>query len=176
MDFTESYEQHVWQVYAYLAYRLSSRVDAEDLTQLTFERAFRSRHRYDPAKGEFSSWVLSIARNALIDHFRRDRSGDTSSISAGDVAESELPRTHGPEADLGLDPEVAAALAELSDRDRELLALRFGADLKAREIADLTGLTSANVHQILSRSLRRLKVILDEQSPERVGAGSGEQG
>ena len=62
-----------------------------------------------------------------------------------------------PETVLGLDPDLEAALARLDDRERELLALRFGGDLNGPEIAGLTGLSLANVQQILSRTLRRLR-------------------
>jgi RNA polymerase sigma factor (sigma-70 family) len=57
--------------------------------------------------------------------------------------------------------ELAAALAQLSDRDREVIALRYGGDLKGPEVAELLGLTLANVQQILSRSLRKLHSTLE---------------
>ena len=56
-----------------------------------------------------------------------------------------------------MEPELAAALDELGDREREIIALRFGGDLTGPEIASLTGLSLANVQQILSRSLRKLR-------------------
>jgi RNA polymerase sigma factor (sigma-70 family) len=68
---------------------------------------------------------------------------------------------------LGVSPELEAALATLPDRQREILALRFGGDLTGPEIAELTGLSLANVQQILSRSLRQLRANLDaEAAPE----------
>lgn len=65
------------------------------------------------------------------------------------------------EPDLGLDPDLAAALARLPEREREIIALRYGGDLTGPEIAALTGLSLANVQQILSRSLRRLRADLE---------------
>ena len=70
-DFLDAYQEHVWHVYGYLAFRLRSRADAEDLTQLTFERAFRAWDSYDEHKGTLRTWLLTIARNTLIDHRRR---------------------------------------------------------------------------------------------------------
>ena len=66
----------------------------------------------------------------------------------------------------GLLSELANALARLSDRDREVLALRFGADLTGPEIAALTGLKLGNVQQILSRCLRRLRRALEGREEE----------
>ena len=70
---------------------------------------------------------------------------------------------------LGLDPALAGALGQLGEREREIVALRFGGDLSGPEIAVLTGLTLANVQQILSRSLRRLRSLLESPEGERPG-------
>lgn len=72
----------------------------------------------------------------------------------------------GPEARFAASPELEAALRELSDRDREVIALRFGGDLSAIEIAAVMGLSGANVHQILSRSLRKLRSLLEGELPD----------
>ena len=158
MDFESAYDKHVWSIYGFFAYRVRSRDDAEDLTQKTFERALRAWPQFDPERGSPGVWLAAIARNLLVDHYRADSSGaqqqtleETGEESLGTVT---------PEPSLGIDPEVAAALAGLSRRDREIVALRYGGDLTGPEIAELTGLTLANVQQILSRSLRRLRVAL----------------
>jgi RNA polymerase sigma-70 factor (ECF subfamily) len=78
--------------------------------------------------------------------------------------ETSLEAAAGAEADpysLGLDAELERALSELGPRERELIALRFGGDLSGPEIADMTGLTVANVQQILSRALRRMRASMD---------------
>jgi RNA polymerase sigma-70 factor (ECF subfamily) len=167
-DFGTVYDDEVWRVYGFFAYRLPSVDDAEDLTQRTFERAMRSWERFDPDRAPARVWLLTIARNLLIDHYRADGSARHRAID--EVAESELP-TVLPEPDLGIEPELAAALAELAPRERELLALRFGGDLNGPEIAQLTGFTLANVQQILSRALRRLRARLEdgELNPHRAG-------
>ena len=61
----------------------------------------------------------------------------------------------------GVDPELEAALSALGERERELIALRSGADLCGPQIAAVTGLSVANVQQILSRCLRRLRAELE---------------
>jgi RNA polymerase sigma-70 factor (ECF subfamily) len=155
--FAEVYDQHVWDVYGFLAYRLGRRHDAEDLTQLTFERALRAWGRFDPARAQPATWLLAIARNVLIDHWRADRSAQHEEL------DPELPGlpSHGMGPELGLEPELEHALAALSDRDRELLALRFGADLTGQQIAELSDMSLAAVQQSLSRSLRRLREALE---------------
>ena len=71
--------------------------------------------------------------------------------------------------DLGLAPDLERALATLSAREREIIALRFGGELTGPEIAETTGLSLANVQQILSRSLRRMRAVLDEKQPDSAG-------
>ena len=157
-----AYDEHVWRVYGFFAYRLDSRSDAEDLTQATFERAVRAFARYDAKKASMATWLIAIAHNLLIDHYRRNRGPATEPIGEDGVPSDRLGQTAGPETDLGLDPELAAALAALSPRDREIVALRYGGDLSGPEIAELTGLSLANVQQVLSRSLRRMRKLLDD--------------
>lgn len=156
-EFERVYDEHVWSVYGFLAYRVRSKEVAEDLTQSTFERALRGWSRFDPRKASERTWLLVIARNLLIDHHRKHREDPVA-----EVDERSLPSVDGPEQRASTSPQLIAALAELSDRDREVVALRFGGDLTGPEIAQLLGLSLANVQQILSRSLRRLRTLLAE--------------
>ena len=173
-DFLEAYNDHVWHVYGYLAYRVHTREEAEDLTQLTFERALRAWERYDPSRASLLTWLLAIARNALIDHRRRQGSRSQAALTWGEVAEADLPSEPGPEQALGLSPDLAAALKRLGRRERSVLALRFGGDLKTAEIAEMLNLSVANVQQILSRTLRRLRRELErEPSANEVAAQRG---
>jgi len=157
-DFSAVYDEHVWRVYGFLAYRVRSRADAEDLTQLTFERALRAWGRYDSSRASPATWLLVIARNLLVDHARADRSAAQRPV--GDADDAALPSAWDRH-DLGLDPCIELALAELGDQAREVIGLRFGGDLTGPEIAALTGLSLANVQQILSRALRQLRTSIE---------------
>lgn len=166
-DFARAYDEHVWDVYGFFAYRLRSRTDAEDLTQVTFERALRAWDGFDPKRAGLRTWLFAIARNLLIDHYRRDRSDVHAPLDGSDDASWE-PAAEDPDiSDLGLDPELERALGGLGERERELIALRFGGDLTGPEIAELTGLTLANVQQIMSRSLRRMRTELATPAGDR---------
>ena len=174
--FQDAYDEHVWDVYGFLGYRLNSREEAEDLTQVTFERALRSWDRFDPKRASVKTWLLAIARNALIDHYRGDRVGQQRPLP--EPGETQLPESAIVEPDergLGPEPALARALGRLSERERELIALRYGGDMTGAEIAKVTGLTLANVQQILSRALRALRVALEaeERSGDRQAGGAG---
>jgi RNA polymerase sigma-70 factor (ECF subfamily) len=156
-NFARVYDEHVWRVYGFVAYRVRDRDLAEDLTQATFERALRAWSRFDPRRASESTWLLTIARNLLIDHHRRDRSDRFDPVD-----ERVLPCVPGPEERLTTSPELIESLNQLSERDREVLALRFGGDMTGPEIADMLNLSLANVQQIISRSLRKLRMLLEE--------------
>lgn len=86
-----------------------------------------------------------------------------------------MPTVSGPEERGTTSPELAEALNQLSDKERDVLALRFGGDLNGPEIAQLLGLELANVQQITSRSLRKLRGRLEEEQgvAPRISRGSG---
>lgn len=149
------------RVYAFFAYRLNTSHDAEDLTQQTFERALRAWDRFDPRRAAVGAWLLTIAHNLLVDHYRA-RGPGAAHLALDALEPGDLPRTNGTRPSIGPEPELARALDELPQRDREVVALRYGGELSGPEIVELTGLTLANVQQILSRSLRRLRAALDD--------------
>jgi RNA polymerase sigma-70 factor, ECF subfamily len=156
-DFGRVYAAHVWHVYGFLAYRVGEREMAEDLTQETFERALRAWSRFDPRRASERTWLLAIARNGLIDHRRKRRASEVPAERTGTTI------VQGPEQRYSGSPNLDEALSHLPDRDREILALRYGGDLAGAEIAALLGLSLANVQQVLSRSLRKLRELLGER-------------
>ena len=165
-DFVHVYDDHVWRVYGFIAYRLRDRDVAEDLTQVTFERALRAWSRFDPRRSSEGTWLLAIARNLLIDEQRRNRSSLFEPLD-----ERVFYAVEGPEERLTGSPELMDALGRLGAREREVLALRFGGDLSGPEIAGVTDLSLANVQQILSRSLRKLRTLLERAQPARTPVG-----
>lgn len=172
MEFIEAYEEHVWDVYGFLAYRARSSDAAEELTQETFERALRGWPRFDPARGDAKSWLLVIARNAYIDSQRRATSRPERAVEperlealAGGEGGGVLLR--------GPDPDLATALSRLKRREREALALRFGGDLKIAEVAAALGVSVASAQQIISRALKRLRSILGSRPATTSGHQAG---
>lgn len=174
-DFAEVYDEHVWSVYGFFGYRLGSRQEAEDLTQSTFEKALRAWDSYDERRGTIVTWLMAIARNTLIDHQRRDRSSRHESLDAHGDGEAMVGHTPAEEP-LGVSPDLEAALSRLGERERELIALRFGGDLTGRQIAQLMGLSVANVQQILSRVLRQLRQELERSAADQPADVEGPPG
>ncbi len=145
-------EKLIRRVYAYVAYRIGDGPDAEDVTSETFERALRYRDTYDRSKGEPAAWLIGIARRCIAGaaSMPPPASGPGAEHpAAGDLEEDTLRRIT-----------VAAGLAKLSERDRELLALRYGADLTVGQIGDLVELRPNAVEVALHRARERLAAVL----------------
>src|SRR3954449_8477890 len=106
--FLDAYDDHLDRVYGFFAYRLDSRADAEDLTQVTFERALRAWDSFDPGKGSAKTWLLAIARNLLIDFYRQDPSS-SQELFSDDGPHEWLAEPDPADLGVGLEPDLAAA-------------------------------------------------------------------
>ena len=150
------YEDHVDSVYAFLAYSVPRQL-AEDLTSATFEKVIRAWRSYDARLAGERTWILAIARNVLTDHYRRDALRKAASVDEHPELLEFAPLGQDWEQRTLDADELRAWMSVLAEREREVLALRYGSDLKAKDIAELLELSEANVHQIISRSLKRLR-------------------
>lgn len=150
------------RVYAYVAYRIGDGAEAEDVTSEVFERAVRYRDSYDPRRGSPAAWLVGIASRCLVDSVSR---------RAGEVLVAETPERAGVDeaAASAVRLDLHTAVARLAERDRELVALRYGADLSAREIAIAIDLKTGAVEVALHRALARLRAVVDGESPHGVG-------
>jgi RNA polymerase sigma-70 factor, ECF subfamily len=152
-------EPLIRRVYAYIAYRVGDGPDAEDLTSETFERALRYKKSYDPRKGEPVQWLLGIAKRCIDGRGPRLELASewADEAVAGDLEEETIRRLT-----------VSRAVSTLDERDRELIALRYGADLTARQIAELLGARTNAIEVALHRALGRLRGTFGEDEGEPV--------
>ena len=159
-------EKLIRRVYAYVAHRVGDGADAEDVTSQTFERAVRYRDSYDRRRGEPVVWLLGIARRCIDDSWRERSAGparvalDLSEIRADGAFEELSVRR--------LD--LRAALAVLDDREQELVALRYGADLTSRQIGQILDLRTNTVEVALHRALAHLRAELERPQTEELRA------
>jgi RNA polymerase sigma-70 factor (ECF subfamily) len=146
-------EELIPQVYAYAAYRLGHGHDAEDVTSEVFERAIRYRGSYDESKGEPVAWLLGIARrcvDATLTARPREHGELEETASLTSIEDDSIRRLT-----------LAAALAQLGERDQELIALRYGAELTAAQIGQVLNMQTNAVEVALHRALSRLRILLE---------------
>lgn len=158
------YDAYFPRIYNYLSYRTANREEAEDLAGLVFERVITKYNMFDPKRGEFESWIFTIARNALtnqkrrqIRHPERELSEwieDDGKLSPDEVflKQEELRR-------------LRHYLTQLNERDRELIALRYGAGLSQRRVGEILGMNETSVAVALGRAVRRLRKMFEKDEP-----------
>jgi RNA polymerase sigma-70 factor (ECF subfamily) len=154
-------------VYRYIASRVHRPSDAEDLTQLVFVKALEALPRYEARGIPFGGWLFRLARNAVIDHLRtRHHHVDL------EAAMQHAGRDAGPDevtvARQELD-EVAAALAALTDEQRDAIALRFFGGLSAREAAEVMGKQEGTIRGLQFRAIAALRRQLRIDEPGTSG-------
>jgi RNA polymerase sigma-70 factor (ECF subfamily) len=159
--FDALYREHGQSLYAYLTWSVGDRVVAEDLLADVFERALRHRRRFDLRRGSERTWLYAIAVNRVRDHMRRaasvgralERLRTEASLAA--VAAGRLD-----------DPPIAGdldeALGTLTHDERQVIALRFGADLTVEQVAGALDESRTTVEGRLYRGLRKLRERLGE--------------
>jgi RNA polymerase sigma-70 factor (ECF subfamily) len=154
-DWDQVYTEQLPRVLNFFRYRLGPGADIEDLTARTFEKAWRARHRYRRDLAGFSTWLLTIARNVAIDHLRARQRYEPLDVAAAVPAPGHTPEQQAVQQ--GEAQRLAGLLATLEPRQRELIAMKYGADMTNRAIAHATGLSESNVGTILHRAVETLR-------------------
>ncbi|PRQ02119.1 ECF RNA polymerase sigma factor SigW [Enhygromyxa salina] len=166
--FTRLYRELQPLVARYVARRVDSAADAEELVADVFRRVVEHLADFDPARGSVRAWALRIARNAVIDHYRTRKSAVALEVIADGLRETTGPLDH-----MIADERTAwvrALVAECPTETRQLLAMRYGDGLRHAEIAELLGLRESAVRKRISRAVRELRarsrMLEDEQKAE----------
>ncbi len=161
--FAEVYEALLPAVWRFVSVRVPERADAEDVTSDVFTRALESWPRYDSGRGTPVAWVSGIARRVVADWWRERRvahaAADHVELAAPDADPSESIE----EAELV--GELRRALAALNERERDAVALRFAAELRHSEIAEILDSSTGAVKMMLLRAVMKLRAALAHELP-----------
>jgi RNA polymerase sigma factor (sigma-70 family) len=157
-DFERLWNDHAQALYGFLVYRTGDRALAEDLVADAFERAYRARRGFDRRKGRDTTWLYSIALNCLRDHVRREGAAGRAFERQTALMAAVPERDHF--AAIEERDELTAALERLAPEEREAVALRYGADLTAKQIATVLGTSLTTAEGRIYRALRKLRAQL----------------
>jgi RNA polymerase sigma-70 factor (TIGR02952 family) len=163
-EFAHIFEIYYKRVYNYMYYRVNSIETSEDLTSQVFEKIMLKIDMYSQTKSPFEVWMFAIARNIVNDYFRSLKKYKLFSL---DTIREFVSREKTPE-DIILsaenNSELSKALKILNERDRNIVSLKFGANLKNYEIAQILNITESNVGVILYRTMKKLKMEIEKES------------
>lgn len=155
--FGELYDIWASKVYRFIYFKIKDSATAEDLTSEVFLKVWERIHQYRPQGDiKFSAWLYSVARNTLIDHYRRQKGTE--------ISFEDLPET----ADLeGEEPyreasELEIALSSLPAEYEKVLRLRFVEEYPISKVAQIMRKKEDNIRAIASRGLKKLREILEK--------------
>ena len=155
--FARLYDEYLDKVYRYIQYRVNNMQLAEDLTSTVFEKALVNFGKFSNDRASFSTWIFTIARNVVIDHYRV--SGKRQPVPLEEAA-AQSSGIQSPEEQLERKDErerLNLCLAELSEEEQDIVRLKFGTEMNNRQIGKMLGLSESNVGTKLYRAIRKLR-------------------
>jgi len=162
-------------VAGYIAARCGNHQDAEDLTGTVFHRFLERLDRFETGRGSVMTWILTMARTAVIDHHRRlsaHGAARRQTVPVEDLADVLAADQKDPLGSLIRDEnlrQIRQLLRRQPDEVREMFALRFGQGLRIREVAGAMGLQESAVKQRFARTLKKIRQELLAEEPEPKG-------
>lgn len=156
-DFDEIFDLYYKRVYKYICYRIDDRNMAEDLCSQIFERVIYKYHTFLSEKSSFEVWLFTIARNIVTDYHRSSRSRYLLPLDSIFDMISPNPTPDEKMIKKDTNEKLLAAIRKLSEKERNIVAMKYAAGLKNSEIAALLDISDSNVGVVLHRSLRKLQ-------------------
>jgi len=158
--FATLYDKYVEQVYQHVHYRVSNQVDAEDITQEAFIKAWKAINKYKRTGAPFVAWLIAIARNLIVDHYKKARknavpleeakvSNQGSETSPEAIAETGLDRDH-----------VKDAVSKLKGDKQKVITMHFIDGFSYQEIARTLHKSEGAVRVIQYRAFNDLRRLL----------------
>lgn len=156
--FETLYQRHKRRVLGYLISKLRDRDEAEEVFQTVFTKLHVARKKYRQ-EIPFLPWIFTIARNALVDHVRKNQTYQDYIVTS-EEAVAAAPEQRNDNLPIN---NVFAELSSLSDTQRKALELRFNQGLSFDEIAEQLQISAVNSRQIISRAIRKLRNVLGKE-------------
>jgi len=156
--FAQLYENHFDKIYRYVALRIGSKTEAEDVTQQVFLNALRSISSFKWKGVPFSSWLFRIAHNLVVDYLRKGKKQATTILDESLVSSDSNPQIM---AEYRLDiVQLISATERLTAAQREVISLRFAGELAVAEVAKVMGKSEGAVKALQHSAIVALRKAL----------------
>ncbi|TYS78172.1 RNA polymerase sigma factor [Rossellomorea aquimaris] len=162
-DLNELYESCFYDVYHYLLYFTNSHTDAEDLTQETFIKVFKSYNRFEH-RSSINTWILSIARRTAVDHYRKRK---IISVLPEIIAGLEKSNRWNPDKELERMDDwqtLQKSLSTLKPDFRNVVILRGLKEYSVKETAEILSWKESKVKVYFHRAIKHLKKQLSKSN------------
>ena len=156
------YDHYFPRIYNYVCFRVQEPATADDLVSTIFMRALDRLDTYREERGTFGVWLFRIAHNAIVDHYRSTARPSPLPLERAERLITSAPSAEQSAARRQETEALLAQVSRLSEREQEIIGLKFGGGLTNRKIAALLGLKEGNIAVILYRAMRKLRQALAE--------------
>ena len=161
--FAQLYEAYFDKIYRYTRLKVGNEMEAEDITQHVFIKALNSICSYNIRGVPFSAWIFRIAHNNIVDHFRKQSKRATVPIDDLPLVAPDDPQ-HAVERRMEVE-RVTAAAKDLTDAQREVISLRFAAELSIAEVAKIMGKSEGAIKALQHSAIQALRKTLKVSEP-----------
>ncbi len=162
--FGRLYDVYLDMIYRYIYYKVGARTDAEDLTSQVFVKAWEAMPRYQWRDIPFSHWLMRLARNAVIDHYRTARA--QGELEEDLVSQDLEPQSHYLRGERARDLEIA--IRQLPEDQRAVIVMRFIEEMDYTEVAAITGKSPGALRVAQHRALAALRKMIERGEQEGV--------
>ena len=168
IDWEATYREQMPRIYNFFRYRLGDDEVAQDLTSITFTKAWRARDQYRTDLGAFEAWLFTIARNVANDFLRKSQRRKEVPLDAiwGLSTENSVEQEAQQRREFA---RLQALVKTLPVREQEIIALKYGAGMTNRAIAHALDMSESNIGTILHRTVNKLRKYWDSNPHESRG-------
>jgi len=154
--FSELYEYYITSIFRFVYFRVRSRADAEDLTQGIFLKVWNSLSNYKHKKNSFSSWLYAVARNTVIDFWKKKKDWNISELAKETIKDKTRPMDELLDDEQDLE-KIKELMELLTDEQQEAIVLKFIDDLSNKEISKILDKNEDATRQLQSRAIKTLR-------------------
>ena len=155
---TQIHNRYYARVYRYIDYRVHDAQCVEDLTSEVFTRFLKSLRDRQVLPNSLQGWLLGVAKNVLREHYRIKGRDDWSPLGEGEISSSPTPAEM---VDKQLmNEQLREAMEELTEDQKQVLALRFGFDMPVKQVAKTMEKSEGSIKMLQTRAVARLTQLL----------------
>ena len=158
--FGDLYERHLDEIQRFIFYHVANRLEAEDLTEIVFLKAWQALPRFKTSNVNLRAWLFRIAHNSIVDYYRMCK--PMTNLLDGQLQEDHPSPEH--QAQTRDDHQkLLAAIHSLGVKLKQVIICRFVSNLSHAETAQVMGIKEQHVRVLQHRALKKLRQILEEE-------------